>query len=48
MAGMISRLELQQCTTATHKLESQGQVISRSELHQGITVTHFLESQGQA
>jgi hypothetical protein len=46
---MISRLELQQGTTATHFLESQGQagMISRPELQQGTTATHPLESQGQ-
>jgi hypothetical protein len=46
---MISRLELQQGTTATYFLESQGQgMISKLELQQGTTATHQLESQGQA
>jgi hypothetical protein len=49
MTGMISRLELQQGTTATHILESQGTgIISKLELQQGTTATHSLESQGQA
>jgi hypothetical protein len=47
---MISRQEVQQGTTATHPLESQGQalIINRLELQQYTTATHNLESQGQA
>ena len=44
---MISRLELQEGTTTTHPLESQGQDDQQLEL-QGCTATHLLESQGQA
>ena len=43
---MISRLELQQGTTATDFLERAG-MINRLDLEQGTTATHFLESQGQ-
>ena len=46
---MISRLELQQGTATTHKLESQGTgTLSRLELQQSTTATHSLESQEQA
>ena len=49
MTGIVSRLETQQGTTATHRLESQGTVIvSRLETQQSTTATHILESQGQA
>ena len=46
---MISRLELQQGTTATHILESQGQgMISMLELQYCTPATHILKSQGKA
>ena len=45
---MISRLELWQGTTATHKLGEPGTgMISRLELQQDTTTTHILKSQGQ-
>ena len=46
--GMISKLELQQGTTATHSLESQGQTDQQVRISAGTTATHRLESQGQA
>ena len=46
---MISRLELQQGTTTTHRLEEPRiGMISRLEFQQVTTATHLLESQGQA
>jgi hypothetical protein len=44
--GIISKQDLQQDTTATHPLESQGQASSMGQ-KQGTTATHSLESQGQ-
>ena len=46
--GMISRLELQQDTTATHILRARTGMISSLELQQCTTATHRLKSQGQA
>ena len=45
--GIVSRIEIQQCATATHKLESQGQELSEEWKHSK-TATHRLKSQGQA
>ena len=45
---MINKLELQQGTTATHFLETQGRHDQQMELQQDTTATHQLESQGQA
>ena len=44
---MISKLELQQGTTATHFLETQGRHDQQMELQQGTTATHILKNQGQ-
>ena len=46
---MITSLELQQGTTATHKLvEPRICMVSRIELQQDTTATHNLKSQGEA
>ena len=46
---IVSRLETQQCNTATHILEDQGQALSAGYKHSKTpTATHKLESQGQA
>ena len=48
MSDIINRLEIQQGTTATHRLESRGHTISRFETMQGSAAAHQLESRGQA
>ena len=47
--GIISKLEIEQGTATTHKLESQmTDRISRLQMQQGIVATHKLENQEQA
>ena len=47
-AGIISRLETQQGTVATHRLESQDQVSLAGLSQQGMAATHRLKSRGDA
>ena len=43
---MVSRLHMQQCMTATHKLESKGQELSAGlKWNKDTAATHTLKSQ---